>query len=444
MKKIKAMKYLKSLLILFLLSSVSWAQMPELNFPTDPTKAKIAKEQFAISVDAMSSKQYQRAANATQWLMKEAPELYDGLYINAYKAYENLAEGTADEATRDRFLDTMFVVYDKKEVIYGLTDREKNNKAYKYYKYWKDNKSRIADGMKAYEVIYETPEAIINNNIVSYMDMVRRYKAFGNAISSDQVFSIYTEVMDVIALKETSGEDPEKLQRYKEAVNGLLTMIMGDELNCDFINDKLAPPLDDDPNPKLARKVFSLLLGQGCSESPYFVKSAQIIQADEPTAGLAKVIAQKAYANGDFKQAEASYIEAMNLSKDNKEKAELQFALADIYLKEGKKDQARNAAKEAANIDPEQTQKAWSFIGNLYMSSFNDCAKKQSQVDDRAIFLAAYDAFQKAGDAKGMANAKAQFPTMSDIFTINKEEGESIRVGCWINVTTTLRTRPSN
>lgn len=438
------MKLLQTSLFLLLFTSALFAQMPELKFPDDPAKAKIAKDKFAISVDAMASEDYQRAANAAQWLMEEAPELYDGLYINAYQAYENLAEVAKTETERDQYLDTMFMVYDKKEAIFGLTDREKNNKAYKYYKYWKSNEDKVGDAIDAYKVVYEIPEEIINNNIVSYMDMVRRYKAYGNNFSSEEVFNTYTMVMDVIALKEVQGEDTEKLQKYKEAVNGLLTMIMGDELNCEFINDKLAPPLDQDADPKLARKVFSLLLNQGCSDSPYFIKAAKIIQSDEPSSGMAKILAQRAYAGGDFKEAEALYIEAMNLTPDAKAKADLQFALADIYLRDGKKSQARNAAKEAANLDPERTNEVWSFIGNLYMSSFNDCAKKQSQIDDRAIFMAAYDAFQKAGDAKGMANAKAQFPTVSDIFTANKEAGENISVGCWINVSTTLRTRPSN
>lgn len=438
------MKLLQTSLFLLLFTPALFAQMPELKFPDDPAKAKIAKDKFAISVDAMASEDYQRAANAAQWLMEEAPELYDGLYINAYQAYENLAEVAKTETERDQYLDTMFMVYDKKEAIFGLTDREKNNKAYKYYKYWKSNEDKVGDAIDAYKVVYEIPEEIINNNIVSYMDMVRRYKAYGNNFSNEEVFNTYTMVMDVIALKEVQGEDTEKLQKYKEAVNGLLTMIMGDELNCEFINDKLAPPLDQDADPKLARKVFSLLLNQGCSDSPYFIKAAKIIQSDEPSSGMAKILAQRAYASGDFKEAEALYIEAMNLTPDAKAKADLQFALADIYLRDGKKSQARNAAKEAANLDPERTNEVWSFIGNLYMSSFNDCAKKQSQIDDRAIFMAAYDAFQKAGNAKGMANAKAQFPTVSDIFTANKEAGENISVGCWINVSTTLRTRPSN
>ena len=117
--------------------------------------------------------------------------------------------------------------------------------------------------------------------------------------------------------------------------------------------------------------------------------------------------------------------------------------IAKLNLAKGDKPAARAAALEAVKLNPLLDKEAWKFIGNIYMGSFNDCAKKQSQIDDRAVFMAAYDAYAKAGDNAGMAQASAQFPTVSDVFTENKKEGESVTLGCWIQVTTTIRSRPS-
>ena len=50
--------------------------------------------------------------------------------------------------------------------------------------------------------------------------------------------------------------------------------------------------------------------------------------------------------------------------------------------------------------------------------------------------------YRKSGDQKSMANAKAQFPSIEDIFTENYSEGDSFKVGCWINETVTLQRRP--
>ena len=436
------MKKLNLILIFFLAAFTLQAQQ-ELTLPDDPALADEAKRRFAISVDEMGVKRYREALKAIRWLEQNAPQLYDGLYIHGYKAYEELAAKSDSESQKNTYLDSMFYFYDKKGERFELTDREKNNRAYRYYKYWKENKERMEEGLAAYAVAYENPDDVINNNIVSYMDMVRRYKAYGNSISNEKVLDIYSKVMDVISIKREQGEDETKLERYSSAINGLLTMTIGDDLNCEFINKNLAPPLDQGDDLQLAKKVFGLLLGQSCSDSPYFLKAALIIQKNEPTSGLAKAIAQQYYKKKDLDNASAFYLEAINFEEDQAKKGALYLDMAKLYAAQGLKVEARQFARDAANTDPGSTSQAYTFIGNMYMSSFDDCKKSQSQIDDRAVFMAAYDMFQKAGDQYGMTQAKGQFPTVSEVFTANKKEGDAIKVGCWINATTTIRTRPS-
>lgn len=436
------MKKVVTLILALLAINTSFSQ--DLKLPEDPAMQAEARRRFALSVDYMSADNYRQAANAITWLMKNTPELYDGLYINGYKAYEGLAEAEKDEAKQNVLLDSMFICFDLKSEYFELTDLEKNNEAYRYYKYWKANKSKMSDAMEAYDIAYEKPSEVINNNIVSYMDIARRYKAYGNPLSNEEVLEIYGKVMDVIDLKEQAGEDIEKLDRYKTAVNSLLTQIIGDDLNCDFINKNLAPPLDQSNDPKLAKKIFGLLLGQNCSDSPYFLKAAEIIQASEPTEGIAKVIAQRAFAAKDYPKAEKYYKEAANLSSDPEKKADLLLDMTKLYIAQANKPEARKVALEAAKLDATKESEALTLVANMYMNSSSECYQQKNQIEDRAIYIAAYDLYQKAGNSEGMAQARAQFPTVSDVFTANKKEGEAIRVGCWINVTTTIKTRPTN
>lgn len=232
----------------------AFAQGPELKLPEDKELADMAKRKFAISVDEMSIKRYGEAAKALNWLVKNTPDLYDGLYINGYKAYEELAEATNDEAKKDLYLDSMFFFFNKKAEVFELSDLEKNNKAYRYYKYWKSNRDKIGEGMEAYKVAYENPSEVINNNIVSYMDMARRYKAYGNPLSDQEALDIYGKVLEVIDMKIAAGEDEEKQERYRGVVNGILTQIIGEGFDCEFIEQNLAPPLDRGEDVKLAKK----------------------------------------------------------------------------------------------------------------------------------------------------------------------------------------------
>ena len=422
------MKKLINIVLLLFIAQITIAQ--DLKLPDDPDLASEAKRRFALSVDEMSIKNYRGAADAISWLLKNAPDMYDGQYINGYKAYEELANATSDDAQKNTYLDSMFICFDKKKEIFGLTDREVNNKAYRYFKYWKTNRDRIEDGFAAYKEAYEKPESVINNNVVSFMDMTRRVSAYKKSLTDDEIIDIYFQINHSVDMKQADGENEAKMNRYREALTGLLIQTIGeDKMNCEFININLAPGLNEKEDPKLAKKVFGLLLSQGCSNSPYFEVAANIIQKTEPTEGLAKVLAQRAFGNKDYETAERLYKQALDLSSDEEKKGELQMDIAKLNLAKGDKPAARAAALEAVKLNPLLDIEAWKFIGNIYMGSFNDCAKKQSQIDDRAVFMAAYDAYAKAGDNAGMAQASAQFPTISDVFTENKKEGESVTLG---------------
>ena len=436
------MNKLMTFLMCMLLASGSFAQ--DLKLPEDPELAAEAKRRFALSVDEMGIKQYRNAANAINWLMTNAPGLYDGLYINGYKAYEELAI-KAEGDSKNAFLDSMFICYDLKEDIYKLNTRELNNKAYRYYKYWKSNRGKIMEGLAAYEAAYaHDANKVINNNLVSYMDMIRRAKAYGNAISDDQAINVYFQINEVMDYKEANGGDAARLERYREAVTGLLIKTIGeDRLNCDFINENLAPGLDQKQDLKLAKKVFGLLLSRECGDSPYFMKAATIIQTEEPTAGLAKVLGQKYAVEKDFDKALSYYQQAIEMSDDPAKQGELQWDIAKVQGSKGDKAAARTAANEAMKLNPELKKDALKYIAGLYMNSFDDCSQKKSQIDDRSIFMLAYDLYQQAGDREGMARAKEQFPTVAEVFTANKKEGDPISVGCWIQRKTSIKTRAS-
>jgi len=123
-------------------------------------------------------------------------------------------------------------------------------------------------------------------------------------------------------------------------------------------------------------------------------------------------------------------------------KGEILYAQAASYAKRGHKSKARNSAYKAVGADPSR-KVAYKLIGDLYFRSYNDCKAGVSKVQDRAVYLAAFEMYRKAGDAKMMASAKQQFPSIEEIFELDMKEGESITVGCWINETVTIQRRPA-
>uniref|UniRef100_UPI004047C5F2 hypothetical protein n=1 Tax=Roseivirga sp. TaxID=1964215 RepID=UPI004047C5F2 len=433
----------KSILILALCfyTFLSFGQV-QLNLPQEPKLSDEAKSRFALSVDEMSIKRYRQAANSLHWLMVNTPKLYDGLYVNAYKAYEELTDAETDPAKKQVYLDSMFISYELKDQLFGLSDLEVNNLAYRYYKYYKEDADKYDKALEVYARTYEKPSEVINNNLVGYMDIVRRSYAKKKSLSEEQILDIYAKINEVIDQKIAAGEDAERLERYKEVVSQMLTSTVN--VDCDFISTKLYPSLQQNPGDiNLAKKIFQLALSAKCSDADFFLETIEIVHKAEPTAGIAGLLAKRRSALKQYDEAEKFFAEAISLESDPAKKADLYLSSARTYAVAGKKGQARDEALKAADTDKSMASEAYSLIGNLYMGSFDDCKQGQSQVNDRAVFFAAYDMFTKAGDSEGQKRAKAQFPTIAQVFENNLEEGAPIKVGCWINVSTTIKTRPS-
>jgi hypothetical protein len=75
------------------------------------------------------------------------------------------------------------------------------------------------------------------------------------------------------------------------------------------------------------------------------------------------------------------------------------------------------------------------------LNSFTECKGGNDVVKDRAVYIAAYEMYQKGGATTRMAVAKEQFPSNEDIFNYDYEIGDEVKVGCWIGETVTVKIR---
>jgi tetratricopeptide (TPR) repeat protein len=419
----------------------------QINAPDDPALNKKAAEHQVLSADDMGMKNYRGAANSLHWLMINVPDYFEGMYIYAYKAYEQLANSEVDANKKKVLYDSMIISYRLKGQIFTLNDREKNNLAFKYYKYFKTDKDKIAEALMTYQEAYEYPENVINNNIVAYMDILKRYADFGNELSTNEVFEVFDQIIEVIEIKKEQGVSAKKLDQYHKIVNSILTSIIGnseDGFDCGFIEENLGPRLDKEKNIDDAKRIFTLLLNNECTTNPYYIKSAEILWSAEPTSGIAKILARFHAELGDLELAAEWYEQAIEVTDTDAKKALIKMNLANIYGANDEKSKARDAAFAAIEFDKEVTKDAYNFVGNLYFNSFNDCKKEDDVFADYAVFMAAYDLYKKAGNTDGMTKAQAQFPAIAERHTLNRTEGETINIACWINIATKLKTRPTN
>ncbi|MFN7602601.1 MAG: tetratricopeptide repeat protein, partial [Bacteroidota bacterium] len=58
------------------------------------------------------------------------------------------------------------------------------------------------------------------------------------------------------------------------------------------------------------------------------------------------------------------------------------------------------------------------------------------------VYIAAFDMYAKSGNQQKINAARAQFPSVTELFELNWKEGEKKTISqCWVGETVTLRTR---
>ena len=405
----------------------------------------LAKEKNVLYNDAYKAKNYQEALESLNWLLTNTPDLNPSIYINGIKIYEALAKGESDAVKKDEYIQKGLKLHDDR--IENFPDSKADvteRKAIYAYSFYKKQKDQYQSVLEILQASFDLNGAEMNRGaLVAFMDMTYKNYLY-KRLTDEQVIDTYSSISESLAEQRKSANESQKkkIDGSSDLVDRLLTATKV-EISCDFVEEKLGPKLQNENDVNMAKQIFRLMLKGKCLNSPLALKAAGIIQTDEPTYGVAKFLAQKNGQDGNDEKAIEYFKEAANLTDDNAEKAEMYVNIASIYRKNGQKSTARNNARRALSFDPSYKE-AYKLIGDLYMGSFDDCKEEKSQVQDRAIFIAAYNEYKKAGNSASMAAAKAQFPSIEDIFNEGKEEGESLTIGCWINVTVSLERRPAN
>lgn len=431
-------KFLGCIIILLSTVAVGNAQ-PGWNWPEDKAKAE---EKNVMYSDFQRAGQFKQAAEHLQWLLDNAPDLNESIYINGIKIYEELAETESEPSAKRAYEDKCLMLYDKRVDYFDNEADVLNRKAYTAYKFFKNDKDKYAELYQLYEKTFEfNGNNVSTNNLVAYMDVMRRYKLTGGQITDDDILERYDLLISIIDYKLKSGENTASLEKNKEFLDKLLTTMV--QVDCEFINTQLGPKLKADPSDiKLAKKIMGLSLANKCTEDPIFLDASKIVQEQEPAFGIAKVIALKSDAIGDYEMADKYYAQAAELAGNNSEKGEILYAFATSQAKRGKKQTARQYALEAASADP-SLKMAYKLVGDLYWGSYNDCKQGVSRVQDRAVYIAAYEMYAQAGDTQMMQAAKEQFPSIEEIFELDMKEGQTIQVGCWVNKSVAIQRRPA-
>ncbi|MBY0434301.1 MAG: tetratricopeptide repeat protein [Cyclobacteriaceae bacterium] len=438
------MKWKTYVMVCFALLTIgvntAMSQCKEFKWPENKAKAD---ECVAIYGDALKQGNYRGATACFQWMLANAPQWNTKLYIDGADIYDKLAEKETDPAKKKVLVDSLLMLYDMRIKNCGDEANVLNRKAYASYKYNIKNKEQLAGLLSLYDKVFEiNGNNVSDGNLVAFMTTVKANQLAFKNVPDDQILSRYDKIMSIIdvkmkkAMEQNKTADVEKLKGYKDAVDGLLIGMV--KVDCEFVRKNLAPKFKQNPNDlALAKKIFTFMLQDKCTDDPLWLEAAEAIHKLNPEKdfGLLKTLAVKYMSSGNYDKAEAMLKEGLPLATTSEQKSDASMLLGSIEVKKGNYSGARAIFLQAG------TSEAYEKIGDLYYNSFDNCAKKQNVAEDRLVYIAAYEMYQKAGNSAQMSRAKAQFPSKEDIFLLNWQAGSNQRVGCWIGESVVLRTR---
>ena len=275
-------------------------------------------------------------------------------------------------------------------------------------------------------------------------------------IDADRVRALYERG---VALADANTEG-DYAQYYGDAKANLVAAIKEYEdqiFDCEYFKQQLLPTFEDNQDDlKMLLYVVAKSKAQGCDVNDPFVQKVQARydavyasrveqreqerRENDPT-----FAARECYEAEDYNCAVEEYEKAIELLDSDDKKAQVYYQIASIQnAKLGQYGAARANANRAADLKS-NWGKPYILIGDIYGRMSRNCG---DAYDQRLAVLAAIDkyAYARSIDSESassassrIANYSGSMPIKADAFSRGHKEGQSLKVGCGINETVTLR-----
>ena len=401
---------------------------------------KEAKGNWQYLVTLMDADEELKAGTPCNWLLVNTPDLHVALYKYAERVYKAKIKAEKVAEAEEVLQDSLLSIYDTRITLFGDEANVLNRKGKVAWIYQYKYKSKHTELYSMYKKIYElNGKEAYDANLFYYFSAASRQKKSGN-LTETQLLDLYTQLDDDFAQRATaSPKDAESINNYREKIDKELNKYI--VVDCDFVQNNYGPQFEKEPSLALSKKIQGLLLKNKCISNDLFVTTTNfIIEKEGPTYANLKTLANIYLQQEKNEEAYATYEKAIEVCEDPTKKADTYMTLAKLDMKNNKKVSSKTNILKAIALDNSLETEGHNLIGSLYMSSANECSTGDP-LQDRLVYIAAYNEFKKAHNTSKMNTAKQQFPSMEDIFVHNKQLGETMNTGCWIHESVALQKR---
>ncbi len=418
----------------------SFAQ--EEKYGNTPEEIQTCKEALSVyrenmKIDPALALQYWRVA------YKTCPQSQKSLYINGVKLYNNLAKKEKDAAVKKAYIDTMFSIFDQRIELFGQKGMVLGLKGQKMLSTKQDKELTFNTLNEAFEL---TGDKTQSGTLVATMFAIINLEKKGLK-TKEEVVGMFEKTVAVCAV----NKDGKNAERYAKA-SSKINNVTSPYLDCTVLVPLAAKNFEaNKENVDWLRTTMTLLGKNKCYDTEkgavVYGKVAESFFALEPSATGAAGIATIYLSKKDYGKAIEFFQKAVDMAETDDEKADFTLSIAKAHSYKKSYSNARTFALKAAAL-----KSGWGepyiLIGDCYAQSYGTC--DDGELGRYGVYWAAVDKYRKAkavdASVAGVANKKiasisSRYPATKDVFFYGKKSGDSYTVGCWINESTTIKTK---
>ena len=400
--------------------------------------------------ESVKNKQFEEAYGFWLPVYQSRPDLNKAIYTDGAEILDYRYQQITDENARKALRDSILKLHDDR--IQYFDDAKYPDayvlglKAMDYLKYYAEDEL----AMPAYGWLKESVSTlgakaqitVLRKFVeVSYNIYKSNTDQYGDQFLAD--YQLASATLDQIAA--AGGKNAEHAASQKAYVDRLYAA--SGAADCGQMDQMYASVVAESANDleKLG-SIMKLYRRLGCTESEVYFAAAEHSHKLQPTAESAAGCAQMCIKKDDLNGAVEYYKQALSMVTADEDKADYLYRLANVYVSLKNYQQGVTYAQQALDIEPEDGR-CYLLIGLCYASAkiYDD------PILARSVYWVACDMFNKAkavdtscaSDANKLIATYAQyFPSKEDVFFHRElNEGQSFRVGGWVNKTTTCRAK---
>jgi tetratricopeptide (TPR) repeat protein len=443
MKTIILKKLLTTYLIIFS-GIITHAQSASTNSSTMQEEEVQCELELSNMAEFMKIDLPDYAYSAWKKLFDHCPDASKNIYISGAKIFKDKLRKAKDVQRKEELFDTLMMIYDRRIEYFGDEGYVLGRKGMDIIRY---NEKEYPKAYEAFSRSSEVSGDETDYNVLTGLIQTSAVMLKNDKITAAEFLDDYLQATAILEAQKESGTNPAKIKRVQAIMDRVLSETRIDDCNAieNALSEKVNSPEVEGDFLKLSRDLLTL---SGCENTSFFSSINEKLMKLDPDPELAYEVARYSLKNDDFEKASEYLQKAIDNEEEPEQKALYEYQLAVIKLSKLNQPQE---AKELAMMAAEHKEnwgEPYLVAANAIIEGISMC--NMEAFEKQAVYWLAADYVYRAKQADPevedrandlLSRYRTNYPSVEDTFFRSLNKGDSYKIGCWINETTTVKIR---